>query len=507
MTIPPSIYGTIPYGLYKYGSTGTQDAPIFRWALEVDWDGDGVFDGSNEAGRMTDIDITRGRKTLLQPNGQGFYPIQPGNAKITLDNYDGRYDAWNSSSPLYPNVVPGRDVRLKAFDPTTYPAAGSTYDVFYGIISDLIPIGYGSTALVKMVVDDTLSYLRNVSPETDKSTSITVNTAISTILTESGWLSRWGTNLSTSSFTIPYFWCVQDMTAADQAGNVANSFLGMFFVDGSGQAVYKDRIDSSTDTKDYTEPIFKKDISLPQPWVSYRNVSKINHVLIETDPFGYSVIETNTGGVNIQPNTTYKINFDNQSRFDLNAYPGVEPYVGFQRKVSFPFSTSAAEVLLYPSSTSTSQLSTSFWTTYDLTNTVYGFQAILNHSNTSTTVVARPQLYSYLVDITNNSVYYPTSTSTDNRFFNLNTTWIQDSVLANTTVSIVGAFLSQNNKFPIIQVTNRPSYQFPELFDKVNLDVPTLGITTESFRVGGIEHIGTPQDIRTTIYLESYIST
>ena len=190
MTTPASRYGTIPYGLYLYGSTGTQEVG-YLWGLEVDWDGDGVFDGSNEAGRLTDIDITRGRKTFLQPNGQGFYPIQPGNAKFTLDNHDGRYDVWNTSSPLYPNVAYGKDVRVRLTDPTT----STTYDVFYGIISDIIPYGYGSNAYVKLIVEDGLRFLRDRNGYMGLSESPAVSDLIDNILLSAGWESRWGQDI------------------------------------------------------------------------------------------------------------------------------------------------------------------------------------------------------------------------------------------------------------------------------------------------------------------------
>jgi len=49
-----AIYGVTKYGEEYYGAIPTNQA-TFRWAIEVDWDGDGYFDGTSEAGRMTDI--------------------------------------------------------------------------------------------------------------------------------------------------------------------------------------------------------------------------------------------------------------------------------------------------------------------------------------------------------------------------------------------------------------------------------------------------------------------
>ena len=125
-------YGTAEatYGFHAITS-------ILAWGVEVDWDGDGVFDGSNEAPYMTSISVSRGRKRQLKSTGYGFESISVGKLTMEFVNNDGRYDGWNTSSPLYPNVTYGRDVRVKVLDWAT----GNIEPVFYGVISDIVRPG------------------------------------------------------------------------------------------------------------------------------------------------------------------------------------------------------------------------------------------------------------------------------------------------------------------------------------------------------------------------------
>src|SRR3954454_9402856 len=75
---------------------------------------------------LIEFEITRGRQHELDQ-------VQTGSLSFTLDNHDHRFDPAFTASPLYPNVVPMRKVRLSA----TF--AGTTYYVFTGYISDWTP--------------------------------------------------------------------------------------------------------------------------------------------------------------------------------------------------------------------------------------------------------------------------------------------------------------------------------------------------------------------------------
>lgn len=107
-------YGTFAYSAETYGKTTTGIANNILYALHVDWDGDGSYDGDyNEAARVLAWSVDRGRDSVFNPSGDGFTPYNIGRLILTLDNHDGRYDGWNASSPLYGNLMPGKKAQFR----------------------------------------------------------------------------------------------------------------------------------------------------------------------------------------------------------------------------------------------------------------------------------------------------------------------------------------------------------------------------------------------------------
>jgi len=387
LTRAGAIYGITYYATEYYGAE-PEMPPTFFWDVTIDWNGDGSFDETNEADRLLQIQRNRGGKNWLQSNGRGFFPISVGVCHLTLDNHDGRFDAWKTSSPLYPNVTYGRDVRIKVTDVAT----STEYDYFYGVISDIVPSGYGANAVVKITVEDGLRYLRNVYIAAGGGTYL-VPDAIGEILDNALWPAAWGRDIDTGGADqITYFETDGSQNALDDILDISNSFYGNFFIAANGNARYQDKVTVPVSITEYPADVLLKDIGNPQPWLYYRNLTRV------------------------------------------------------------------------------------YWSTYGSTS-----------QSTST---------------------YPTSTAsvTQPREFILDTSWIQNTDQATTASGVIGAFLTQQNKTPIIQIENRPAYQFPELFDVIEVTIASLGISAENFKVGGIEDSGTPQNLRTTLFLEPYIS-
>lgn len=400
LTATGAVYGITTYGTEYYGASPTLPA-TFRWGVEVDWDGDGLFDGSNEADRFLQIQCSRGRKNFLQPNGQGFYPLSVGTCHITLDNSDGRYDAWNTTSPLYPNVTYGKDVRVRVVDVAT----NTTYPFFYGVISDVVPSGYGANAIVKITAEDGLRYLRNI--YLSNGSNFIARTIYSIYAGSTGgsnmlygaakWFTRWGDNIDTNGTeVIPIASAPIDTYAIDSLTGLAESYLGYFFVGANGNACYTDRKTIPESPVNYDHAELLKDLTILQPQVNYRN-----------------------------------------------------------------------RVTIY-------------WSTYSSTDI---YTTKYPSASTDFDAVSAPRDFIY----------------TSN--------YIQSTATADSISGKVAALMSALNKTPIIKLVNRPDKQFPELFNYVTVNVPSLGIDTEGFRVGGIEHYGTPQKINTTLYLEPVFST
>ena len=66
--------------LFALGSTHAVE-----YALEIDWDGDDVFNGDNEADYLLEFDISRGRERAIGAPGEGF---------LSRDRYHPHHRLW-----------------------------------------------------------------------------------------------------------------------------------------------------------------------------------------------------------------------------------------------------------------------------------------------------------------------------------------------------------------------------------------------------------------------------
>jgi hypothetical protein len=82
---------------------------LIRHLLEVDWDNDNDFNASGEdiTGDVESYEDFRGKEYASPLIGRS----RAGKLTAKLDNRDGRYSSFNSSSPLFGNLLPGRKVR------------------------------------------------------------------------------------------------------------------------------------------------------------------------------------------------------------------------------------------------------------------------------------------------------------------------------------------------------------------------------------------------------------
>jgi hypothetical protein len=75
---------------------------------------------------------------------------------------------------------------------------------------------------------------------------------------------------------------------------------------------------------------------------------------------------------------------------------------------------------------------------------------------------------------------------------------------------VLGPFYAGFHPMPSVRYENRFDLQFiPDLFDIATADLTKLGVSGESFRIGGIEHRSMTdncQSIRSTFWLEPYIA-
>lgn len=135
--------GTLAGSTTLAGFLSLPTSALYSWSFYVDWDGDGVYE-SNEGGRMIGLDVRRGRSDTVAPQGGGWLDYEEGVAIVRLDNSDGRYDAWNTASPLYGELYPGRRCYVEVSGPTW------SQRIYTGVIDDIRITGRRETAQITL---------------------------------------------------------------------------------------------------------------------------------------------------------------------------------------------------------------------------------------------------------------------------------------------------------------------------------------------------------------------
>ena len=488
-------YSLVKYRQTKYGPSAPVDA--IGYGLEVDWNGDGLFDGSNEAIRMIGWSGFRGRQNMLKPDGSGFEQIQVGQFTFMLDNGDGRYNAWNTSSPLYPYVTNGVDVRFRTIDRNT----GIIYPIFYGIVSDIRPVGLGTDRpSAQMTVQDAWTYLRNNNARVAIQQNIAPNAAINLILDSVGWPPRWGRALDASTDVIPYWWASGENNAGVECENLANSGGGLFFIDAAGRAKYMTRSDVPANTLSLTEETLLKDITPSQPWDNYRNIFQLT---VNPKALAASGVIWKYSGVapSIPPGSANALVFTAPYTYNNNRCPAINV---LQPVPTTDWTTNSAQ-----DGSGTDKTANCTLVIVDK-----GDSALVTVTNNDAgTVYLQPgaQIKGqaiYTQNIVN--VSYPSDPSTvpNPRAFVQDLPWQQDINIASSIATVFGPFYSTRHPCIVCNIEARPNIQFTcDLFDIVTCTFPTHGINGDSFHIGGINYRSQDeacQDIVTTLYLEAY---
>jgi hypothetical protein len=262
------------FGMFKYGHFQKYGAIVsdnLLWAFEVDWDNDGAFDGSGEHTRLKSLSITRGREGMFTSAASGesrFARAQVGNCDLSLDNFDRRYDPWYATSLLYPNVQPGREIRLRVQD----GSAGATYDLFRGKIDEIPSTGGRKTALTRITASDGWRLLLDRNSTVALLTDTTADALIDDVLDDVDWLATWGRDLNVGSDTIPYGW-VNDQSAFDAIHDLTESEMGLVTIGADGKIYFKSRHTLLLETAALalTEAEVINEPAVTNPWDSIKN--------------------------------------------------------------------------------------------------------------------------------------------------------------------------------------------------------------------------------------------
>jgi len=475
-------YGSFRYSEQKYGTDTTTN---LLWALEVDWDGDGLFTGASEARRMIDIDVSRGRNYYVNSNGIGFERVDVGQAIITLDNYDRRYDPFYTGSALYPYVLPGRRVKLWVKTGT----AGTAYPVIYGRISDMKPIS-GINQVKMTVVDDT-QILKDEVVSMIIQEDQQVDDLINLVLDEVGWPSA-DRSIEGITDTIPYWWA-DGVSAWDALNELAECVLGQFFISADGKATFYSRSHSSVASVSITEEDIHSQIDIPQPYENIRNSIRIN----------------------IRPRAEANTQlWELQNKTPVSSSDSVEIWAEFSyNNVDVPAISVTTPVATSDYTMNTAADGSGSDLTSDFDVDIYNFA---KRSKLTITNNSASDGYITMFKLNGTAAYVPNIFSVESqdaasiaiykkRSFLLESDWYQDTNLANAFVDYLSDSLPLVREFPKIQMEFQPELQFPiDLFTRVSVSIPYRGINN-AYAVGSIEHKSLSDNlssILTTVRLE-----
>ena len=148
--------------------------------MAVDWDDDGSFADaeSDVTARTFRVDYKRGRNYASQLVGDTISGV----LKATLNNESGDYSSFNTSSPIYGKILPGRKVKLTGNDGST------TFTLWEGFLDRIEPVVSTKNAKrADMTCIGPLGYLNRFEVSTEMKTKIKTGAAFTEVLDEAGW--------------------------------------------------------------------------------------------------------------------------------------------------------------------------------------------------------------------------------------------------------------------------------------------------------------------------------
>lgn len=478
-------YGTFKYGSgTKYGTGAAVEVPPppgdVVWIVNVWWNGS---DAVNEAGRLINMTSFRGAEHYVNASGSGFESMRPGKATLTLSDPDRRYDPYNTSSPLYPYVLTGRDVQIAVYIQSTK----ETFPILTGNITDIQPVS-GKNEVV-ITVEDGMRQLDDAEYSSGMLYSPTIDNAIDRVLTVAGW--KGGKNLKSTNQPVQVF--------NPSAGNslsiihdLAEAALGTFFVDSRGNACFYPVSYTSTITTIVDESEVLKEIRMPQPWETVRN--RVSVVANRKGRRPGSII-WNMAGI-----TPFLSGLPNETR---------EFYASFESSDTI---SQPQPYLDFSANSKVDGTGTDLTSLFTVSlSEIKSTECVVTVKNTSST----PAYFRYLRLIGHKIVSAPETFKAEDpasvafykqRKLSIDNPWLQDHVFASYYASWLSAFLKDPQQNLILQIDQRPTLQYAlELMDHLNFTAASRGIDV-TLHIRGIGHEwmeDTGQSVRTTLYLQA----
>ncbi|HLA87362.1 MAG TPA: hypothetical protein VJL10_05045 [Anaerolineales bacterium] len=480
MTYPVAPLGYyVPLGAGRFLGGPQVNREQLLYGLEIDWDNDGLFNGSNDAFWMIPggWESARGRENFIKSSGDGFERIDAGTCTIFLDNTDGRYTPRNVNSPLYPHLLSNepRLVRYWVKNKET----GNFYNIIAGLMISFRPQN-DSRGRSKLRIDirDGMDYLHGQNVNVDIQTGIGTDTAIGLVLDDVGWL--WGRNLENGVDTIPYWW-VYNRSPYTTIMNLAESELATFFIAANGDATLYTRFYSDPSPISLSSAEISPEIGESQPSETFRD-----RVIIRVHPL---ILRAGVDVWTLQDVPTFIAagetrEFWPEFKYENRDVPVQNPTVD----------TFTANSLSNGSGTDYSANFTLVFTPFG----DGGKLAVTNNGDDAwiiATIMSGDALDSpYPVGV---------RTGSGQNAIEIDLSWQQKTASGQENADYLHTLLSDPTKYYLtVSMEDLPDTQFAELFRWVDLSIPSKGIS-DLFRITKIHHRALKRRVvRTTWWLE-----
>jgi len=209
---------------------------VATYKLQVDWNNDGDWGDTGEEidmGRVRGITCSFGRDRASQLTGKS----KAGKLRAILDNRSGDYNQFNSSSPIYGNILPGRPVRLLGTSTTQSDQA-----IWQGYLLRITPqVFLGGDATATLEATGALGQINLDQIEVEMVTSQRTDQVVDDILDAAGWGAGSGyRTLDTGKTTISRYW--KSQSYAIPALQEVESTEGGFIREGKdGKIIFDNR--------------------------------------------------------------------------------------------------------------------------------------------------------------------------------------------------------------------------------------------------------------------------
>ena len=193
---------------------------VATYKLEVDWSGQGEWEGDPfplsfphtwgtgtviSSDRIRGINCSFGRDRASQLTGKS----KSGQLRVVLDNRSGDYSSFNSSSPYYGLILPGRGVRLLGSSDSLTDQ--SIWQGYLTKITPVVSVGGDSTAILEAT--GPLGQINLDQIEVDMVASQRTDQVIDDILDAAGWgAGSTYRTLDTGKTTITRYWANRTYT-------------------------------------------------------------------------------------------------------------------------------------------------------------------------------------------------------------------------------------------------------------------------------------------------------